>query len=700
MSKRTKGILLVALGLLAGRVQADVTATAAPQAATEAVQATAPAAASTAQTAVSADDAFNFFLQEAQVVTASRRAQKKSDSPVAIDVITREEIEHSGARTVPELLRFKMGVNVVEGSSIQGNPTEVNLRGIPSELSQDLQVLIDGRSVVSLATSGVNWATLPVTLDDIERIEIVRGPNSALFGANSGQGVINIITKKPGSGSSARAEAGTLGKKLDYASLDTGDDTLAVRGSYQESVNGSSLTPQGNLPAVGASNQTTDDEHINLRAIGNFWKGGELDLSAGRLTEDYNFPSSYGVTGALSERDDFQMLKLTQTLNDSFSLEAMAARRQDGQIGYFAGTETVYDGDLLLRASLLDGKSQTVLGTSYREGEDRYASYFSDSSSSPTLYAYTRSTDETVESQHQTRAYLSEQMAFLDWFSVALAGSYEGSDTGGEQAAYQGALIFKPADDGSLRLSASHSPTTPSLQNKYDRVELLVPVSTGVVYATRVEGSNITPPQVSSYEATLDWAFFERRINFEITGFQMEIGGYPDFVSEGSVNIAGSGSDPFKTGTLSDYQNVYDLVMRGTETALTFKPTLGTTIQVNHTYEDVQTNKISPSYAYTTPWNVVNLTVSTDLPWGFNLGGGVNWQGQHNAYLASRQSTLAIPDQAAVDLRMGYRPIKDVELYAVGLNLDHAYRTESPDGLTQDQSYVGGVNISWGGSSK
>ena len=411
MSKRTKGILWVALGLLAAQAQADVTAT--PQAA-EPAQAAAPAA-GTAQTAVSADDAFNFFLQEAQVVTASRRAQKKSDSPVAIDVITREEIEHSGARTVPELLRFKMGVNVVEGSSIQGNPTEVNLRGIPAELSQDLQVLIDGRSVVSLATSGVNWATLPVDLDDIERIEIVRGPNSALFGANSGQGVINIITKKPGSGSSVRAEAGTLaGRKLGYASLDTGDDKLAVRGSYQESVNGSSLTPQGALPGVGNSDQTTNDQHINLRAIGNFWQGGQLDLSAGRLNEDYNFPSSYGVTGALSEHDDFQMLKLTQTLTDSTSLEAMASRRQDSQIGYFAGTETVYDGDLLLRASMLDGKSQTVLGTSYREGEDRYPTYFSDSSSSPTLYAYTRSTDETVQSQHQTRAYLSEQMAFLD----------------------------------------------------------------------------------------------------------------------------------------------------------------------------------------------------------------------------------------------------------------------------------------------
>ena len=285
---------------------------------------------------------------------------------------------------------------------------------------------------------------------------------------------------------------------------------------------------------------------------------------------------------------------------------------------------------------------------------------------------------------------------------MALAGSYEGSDTGGEQAAYQGALIFKPTDDGSLRLSASHSPTTPSLQNKYDKVELLVPVSTGVVYATRVEGSNITPPQVSSYEASVDWAFLDRRIDFEVTGFQMEIGGYPDFVSEGSVNISGPGpSDPFKTGTLSDYQNVYDLVMRGTETALTFKPTLGTVIQVNHTYEDVQTNKNFAVLCLHHPLERGESDPVHGSALGFNLGGGINWQGQHNVYLASRQSTLAIPDQAAVDLRVGYRPIKDVELYATGLEpgprLPHRVAGWPDPGPVL---LVGGVNISWGGSSK
>jgi iron complex outermembrane receptor protein len=688
MKVRTMMAVLAALGLLGGQAWSEGPATSGQE------------AGATATAASSADDAFKFFLQEAEVVTASRRAQKKSDSPVAIDVITHDEIEKSGARSIEDLLRYRVGVNVEAGTSIEGNPSLVNIRGLPEEFSSSLQVLVDGRSVISPENSGMYWRRFPVALDDIDRIEIVRGPNSAIFGANAGQGVINIITKKPGAGSEFRGELGTIGEQHGHLALDSGSEGFGVRGSIDHSSNSSSYDIHGNQPDTGDS--TLADDKLNVRAAGKVWDGGDLDLSAGHMNIRYNYPLALGVGGDIDDENDFEMAKLSQALNDDYSVELMASRRSDFTQGFLAGgLEDVYDGDLLLRASLMDGKSQTIVGTSYRYSDDSYVGLFSNATSSSTLYAYTRSDDEIVRFQHQARAYLSEQMAVLDWLSVALAGSFESSDTGGEQPAAQGALIFKPSDDASLRLSASHSPTMPSLLNKYGRIELVsgfTPPATESVI--RVEGTNMTPPQISSYEATLSWALLERRVSFELTGYQMEINGYPEFTQGSTIDFPFPTYIPGKVGTVSYYENTDNLVMRGTETTLTFKPAVGSQIQINHTYEDVRADRYTQQYYYTTPWNMVNLLGSTELPFGFNVSGGISWQGQHNAYLGSKETSEFIPDQAKVDLRLGWHPAKDVEIYALGQNLDHAFRTESPDGLTVDQSYSGGVNIAFGGPQK
>ena len=115
-------VLTVALGLTA-----PIMAAAAP---VKAVKATKPAAVKPAEV-MSVDDTFEFFAKEAEVTTASRRAQKKSDSPVAIDVITREDIDASGAINIWDLLRFRVGVDVSEETSIEGNAVQLNVRGLP-----------------------------------------------------------------------------------------------------------------------------------------------------------------------------------------------------------------------------------------------------------------------------------------------------------------------------------------------------------------------------------------------------------------------------------------------------------------------------------------------------------------------------------------------------------------------------------------
>lgn len=125
------------------------------------------------------------------VLSASKLPQPQTEAPASITVIDRALIKASGATQIAEIFRLVPGMQV--GNS-RGNFPVVAYQGLTSEFPQGIQVVIDGSSVYSPIFGGVIWSTLPIELEDIERIEVVRGPNNASFGANAFQGVINITT--------------------------------------------------------------------------------------------------------------------------------------------------------------------------------------------------------------------------------------------------------------------------------------------------------------------------------------------------------------------------------------------------------------------------------------------------------------------------------------------------------------------------
>ena len=135
---------------------------------------------------------------EETVVTASKEAQSPLDAPSSTSIITEQDIRLSGIISIPELLRRLAGVDVME---ITGGQAEVSMRGFNQRLSNKVLVLIDGRSFYVDLLGSTIWSTLPIGVEDIERIEVVRGPGSALYGADAFNGVVNIITKAPGKGS-------------------------------------------------------------------------------------------------------------------------------------------------------------------------------------------------------------------------------------------------------------------------------------------------------------------------------------------------------------------------------------------------------------------------------------------------------------------------------------------------------------------
>jgi iron complex outermembrane receptor protein len=131
-------------------------------------------------------------LANVEVTSASRRQRKLSESANAVHVITREDIRRSGATSLPEVLRMAPGVHVAH---IDGNKWAVGVRGFNDRWSNKLLVLVDGRSVYTPLFSGVFWEVEDTLLEDIDRIEVIRGPGATMWGANAVNGVINIITR-------------------------------------------------------------------------------------------------------------------------------------------------------------------------------------------------------------------------------------------------------------------------------------------------------------------------------------------------------------------------------------------------------------------------------------------------------------------------------------------------------------------------
>jgi iron complex outermembrane receptor protein len=135
-------------------------------------------------------------LLNIEVISASKKSQKLSDTSAAVYVINQEDIKRSGVQTIPDVLRMVPGLQVAR---IDANKWAITARGFNDRFSNKLLVLVDGRSVYTHLFSGVIWDMQDTMLEDVERIEVIRGPGATVWGANAVNGVINIITKKASS---------------------------------------------------------------------------------------------------------------------------------------------------------------------------------------------------------------------------------------------------------------------------------------------------------------------------------------------------------------------------------------------------------------------------------------------------------------------------------------------------------------------
>ncbi|WP_437721371.1 TonB-dependent receptor domain-containing protein [Sorangium sp. So ce861] len=229
------------------------------------------------------------------VITASRGAQSPLDSPNSTTIVTRQDIRLSGMTRIPELLRRVAGMDVMQ---ITGGDENVSMRGFNSRLANKLLVLVNGRTVKNDVLGSTFWEALSIDVDQIERIEVVRGPGSALYGADAFAGIVNIITIEPGAGKSGfRAGYGDhqQGYGSVWASAREGDFAYRLSAGYtryprwtrEVSDDRIDLETSGQSQDLGAENV-----RIDLRASQRLGPRRELSVGAGYSRSELDI---YGI---------------------------------------------------------------------------------------------------------------------------------------------------------------------------------------------------------------------------------------------------------------------------------------------------------------------------------------------------------------------------------------------------------------------
>ena len=186
-------------------------------------------------------------LMNVEVTSVSKKEQKISQTASAIFVITQEDIRQSGAANIPDLLRMVPELDVAQ---INANTWAISSRGLNGQFSNELLVMVDGRNVYTQSFGGVFWDTLDIALENIERIEVIRGPGATVWGENAVNGVVNILLKSAsatqgglvvgGTGNAMRElgmaqYGGTIGRKIDYRVYSRYVNYDELRGQSSES---------------------------------------------------------------------------------------------------------------------------------------------------------------------------------------------------------------------------------------------------------------------------------------------------------------------------------------------------------------------------------------------------------------------------------------------------------------------------------
>lgn len=620
-----------------------------------------PAAAATSEPA---REAFRFFAEESRSSTALRRVSATQGSPVPVDVVTAEEIKASGAVNLWDLLRYRVGLDVIEGRSSAGaNRAVVSVRGIPRDSTNELLVLLDGRSVYDPLGGATLWERIPVQLQDIERIEIVRGPNAALYGSNAGLGVINIITRRPVE--RAAGEASFRGGTRRLGELSAAGEATGASAGLRLSA---TSRTQGGAPL--ASNPSVEghdflrDHTGNLRGWTRFGEN-TVELLAGLSRQE--FGKSFGSKAQSRYDSNFQMARLERPTGEDSSMELRVSR--DESVSYdfpdSNGRETgtrywQYDLEGLQTVAWGEGRFQTTYGAAWR-----YAA-----SASSYLYG-----SSPLRTNRTVRGFLHQSVRVSPTVSVMGGLNHETANAGGYHKDYQVALLWAPLEDHAFRASYSRANIKPQIVHRYADFDANSSV--------HVSGNgSLYPSPLTSYETGWQGSFLDKALRLELTGFYTEIRDHLNLdqtSGPATVNLT--------------YDNTNTVILRGLEASASWRVSPGRSLFVNYTEETVADQDAHALYLNTTPRHKVNLGFDWVLPLNLRASMNAGWKDAYMADSVSGTAQEAVPAFWRLDARLSWTPSARLEFFVAAQNAEQPYRREYVDGLLVPRRIQAGTAV-------
>ena len=218
-------------------------------------------------------------LMQVEVTSVSRKPQSLANVAAAVFVIGAEDIRLSGANSIPEALRLAPGI---QASRISGNRWSVSARGFADYFADKLLVLVDGRDTYNPAFGGTVWQDLQFPMDDIERIEVIRGPAAALWGSNGINGVINIITKSAAATQGGQLGIGAGNSAGEFGHVRWGGGTTDQNLFYRGYISGENGNSGRAIPSMGGGDghDSYNSQAGGLRLDGYLSGGARWDFSA------------------------------------------------------------------------------------------------------------------------------------------------------------------------------------------------------------------------------------------------------------------------------------------------------------------------------------------------------------------------------------------------------------------------------------
>lgn len=589
-------------------------------------------------------------LMDVKIYSAAKKEQAMADTAAAAFVISQEDIRRSAATSVPDALRMAPGVQVAQ---INAHDWAITIRGFNDRFSNKLLVLVDGRTVYSPLFSGTYWSAQDMVMEDIDRIEVIRGPGGTVWGANAVNGVINIRTKhsKNTQGGLVSAQGGNyqnggsvryggeLGKEGSYRvyakgkqnsdylngkGADAHDQWNAGQGGFRADY---ALTGKDELAFSGDIQEMEGDETINFRpAIDSSMSQRNANVTAKltHKTEDGEwYLQSFYLT---DERRSYPMNHLIDTFDMEFQHNLQAGQRNAVTWG--------------LDYRLVADKLTDFNGVSFNPA-DRSTQLFS--------------------------AFLQDQFSITDALRLTLGSKIEHNDYSGFEYQPNARLLWKLNENHSTWTSISRAVRVPSrsfqdMNISLYRVRLPFPPFNTMEGAI-VGDAGVKAEQVTAFE----WGYrgqMSQNLSFDVATFYNI---YDTLSSHYSQTI----QSPGLIRNLSIIDNGLEGESYGAELYANWKVTDSWRLQPGYTWLtiDNRTKANSNDVAQairnegSSPQNQYSIRSQLSLPHHIEFDTTVYYMDN------LRAPTTSIPNYTRVDLRLGWRPLKALELSVAGQNL-------------------------------